>query len=90
MKKLTSKEFCDIMEGIVGKGWKGDNIFKGLLIIAKYISPEKNQLIQGVEYEIICSVDIDELINAGITEDDVVELRNLNWMIEEDYLACYV
>ncbi len=72
-------------------GWKGDNAFQGLQIIAKYLTPEENNLIGSAEHDIIYSSDVDELLNAGITEEDAVALRNLNWMIDEtDCLACFV
>ena len=65
-----------------------DNAFLGLQIIRKYC-PKKG--IAGAEHEVIYSVDPEDLIEAGITEDDVIELRNLNWMIhEEGMLACFV
>lgn len=35
--------------------------------------------------------DIDDLIDASISEEDVIALRKLNWMIEdESYFACFV
>ena len=36
-------------------------------------------------------IDEDQYIQAGITEEDAIELRKENWMVEEDsYLACFV
>ena len=66
----------------------GCNALKGLLIVKKYM-PEA-----GIEYagrDVIGSVNIDKLIDAGITLEDVEMLRKQNWMVEdESYLACFV
>lgn len=66
--------------------WKGDNAYQGLQILSKYT----DRLIQGAGHDIIYSVDIDEIIELGITREDIVELAKLNWMIEHEYLACFV
>ena len=67
---------------------KDDNAFLGLQIIRKYL-PQSG--IEGADHDIIWSVDVDKLINAGITEKDAIELRALNWMIEGyGYMACFV
>jgi len=72
--------------------WDGDNTFQGLVIIAKYIDIKENDIIAGVEHDILYSVDIDDIIDNGITIEDAIKLRELNWMIEEDFdcLACFV
>lgn len=67
--------------------WEGDNAYEGLTIIKKYT----DNLIQGAGHDVIWSEDISTLIEKGITEEDVRELRRLNWMIEDStYLACFV
>ena len=33
---------------------------------------------------------IEDLVDAGITEEDVAKLRDLNWMARDEYLACFV
>ena len=65
-----------------------DNAFEGLKIISKYT----NKLIVGAEHDIIHSEEVENLIKAGITEEDVIQLAKLNWMIDEwDIgLACFV
>ena len=70
--------------------WEGDNAYKGLQIIAKYLSPERHDLIGAAEHDIIYSVDVEEILEAGITEEDAYTLRKLNWMIDCDSLACFV
>jgi hypothetical protein len=84
---MTPEKFIELMEiDNVGK-WEGDNAYKGLQIIAKYT----DNIVQGAGHDIIYSENIDTLIENGITEEDVIALRELNWMIYEcDYLACYV
>lgn len=87
---MTNERFIEILSEDSGS-WRGDNAFKGLQIIAKYISPDEKSLIVAAEHDIIYSVDVDKLIEAGISEDDATALRQLNWMVEDDsYLACFV
>ena len=83
---MTEERFIEIMEGNSGN-WKGDNAYQGLQILSKYT----NDLIQGAEDDMIHSENINTLIEAGITEEDVIKLRELNWMVEDEmYLACFV
>jgi hypothetical protein len=83
---MTLERMEEIFEEDNIATWEGDNAFKGLLILQKYT----NDLIQGADHDIIYSEDCKELIKAGITEEDCIALRNLNWMIENNSLACYV
>ena len=68
--------------------WEGDNAWQGLNIIAKYLP--KETLICGADYDIIYSVGVEELVDAGITIEDTEKLRRLSWMIDEECLACLV
>lgn len=72
--------------------WEGDNVMQGLLIIAKYIDPLKEHTMIGVGHDILYSVDVDAIIEAGITKKDAEKLRELNWMISSEYgcLSCFV
>ena len=84
---LTKGEIISIFEGEDGGRWEGDNAYQGLQILAKYT----DNLIAGANHDVIYSEDVDKLIAAGITKEDVKELHRLNWMVEdEDYLACFV
>ena len=65
----------------------GDNAMKGLLIITKYLPTAG---IGAAEHDVIYSVSSDRLVEAGITAEDAVTLRRLNWMIDEESLACFV
>ncbi|MFX1452438.1 MAG: hypothetical protein ACFFCM_16480 [Promethearchaeota archaeon] len=88
---MTEEKFIELMESNedFDVSWEGCNVFSGLKIITKYL-PKKG--IEGAEHDIIYSVFISDLIDAGITEEDIVALRKLNWMIDETNtgLACYV
>lgn len=86
---ITTERFKEIFEGD-SKLDAGDNAFAGLQIIAKYINPKEKELICGADHDVIYSVDVDDLIDAGITEEDAIALRTLNWMIRHDGLACFV
>ena len=85
---ITEEKMIEIFETSDYSKWEGDNAFKGLLILSKYT----NNLIGAAEHDIIYSEDIDKLIEAGITEEDCIALRNLNWMIDGDCgcMACFV
>lgn len=66
--------------------WDGDNCYKGLQIIAKYT----NNVVQAATHDEVWSENVENLIDAGITEEDVKALALLNWMIDEESLACFV
>jgi len=82
---MTQDRFEEIFDETESK-WDGDNAYQGLQIIAKYT----DKLIQGADHDKIYSEEIETLIEKGITEEDVIALRKLNWMEEDGYLACFV
>lgn len=84
---MTYEKFEELFEETESK-WDGDNAFQGLQIIAKYIKDK--DILCGADHDIIYSVDVNELIEAEISEEDVIQLRKFNWMIEGGYLACFV
>lgn len=67
--------------------WEGDNAIQGLKIIEKYMPGSG---IEGAEHDIIYSVEVDALIEAGITVEDAKKLRDINWMIDDGGMACFV
>jgi len=69
---------------------KGDTALQGLNILAKYF-PDKTVL-RAAGHDIIYSCDLNEIIAAGITEEDTLELKRLNWILdtEVDCLVCFV
>jgi hypothetical protein len=84
---MTNERFKELMEIDSAGKWEGDNAYKGFQIIAKYT----DNIVQGAGHDIIYSENIDTLIENGITEEDVIALRELNWTVyDSDYLACYV
>jgi hypothetical protein len=89
---MTAERLTELMTNDdLGSNWHGDNAFQGLQIIAKYIDPNKTDIITGASHDVIYSVSIISIIKAGITEEDVIKLKKLNWMLEDaDYLACFV
>lgn len=70
----------------VDSKWEGDNCFQGLQILSKYT----DNLIRGAGHDVIWSIHEDDIIELGITEEDITKLSKLNWMISEDSLACFV
>lgn len=82
---ITKEEIKQIFNDVDSQ-WNGDNAFQGLQILSKYT----DNLIQGAGQDIIWSVDVDEIIELGITKEDITKLSLLNWMIDEDCLACFV
>lgn len=70
--------------------WSGDNAYKGLQIIAKYIDTEKTDIVSGASHDQIWSVDLEKICKAGLTEEDAQALAMLNWMEEDGSLSCFV
>lgn len=88
---MNQDEFKRVIDAALeAADWEGDNAIQGLKIIEKYMPT--STLICGADHDIIYSVDIDELIDAGITLEDVKALGNLNWGDLEGAgcMACYV
>lgn len=86
MNKLTMKRIYELFgeNSDISSKWKGDNFFQGLQIIAKYIDPMKEDLIVAAEHDMIYSVEGQQLLDAGITDDDLVALAGLNWSFDEE------
>ena len=86
---MTEEKFLSIMEDeSIETDWRGCNATQGLLIMQKYL-PEKG--IAGAGHDAIWGSNIEDLIDAGITEEDVIKLRKLNWMVEDDtHMSCFV
>jgi hypothetical protein len=81
---MTEERLEEIFEGNSGQ-WEGDNAYQGLQILSKYT----DNLIRGAEHDVIYSIDVSSIVEQ-IIEDDALELRRLNWMIQEGHLACFV
>jgi hypothetical protein len=88
---ITYERFEEIFNTTDSK-WTGDNTFAGLLIISKYIDFKTKTIIEAAEHDIIYSSEINDLIEAGITEEDVISLAKLNWSFNKEYdcLSCFV
>lgn len=85
---MTKEEIIEIFENVESSyKEKIDSTFIGLSIISKY----SNYVIQGANHDVIWSEDIDNLIDADITNEDIRELASLGFFIEDgSYLAKYV
>jgi hypothetical protein len=87
---MTKERFNEIFNYEEDPVWEGDNALEGLKIIQSYFDKNKTVII-GANKDIIYSVNVRDILKAGITEDDAVKLRSYNWMINEGtYLACFV
>lgn len=90
---MNKERFKEIMSDEEMGGSKlfepGCNVLKGLNIIAKYLP---NSGVKWVNYEVLYAVEIEKIVEAGITEEDAIELRYQNWMIDSnhEYLSCFV
>ena len=86
---MTPEEFETLMDSDYDSKYiDDDNAFVGLQIIRKYL-PKSG--IEGADHDVIYSASVEKLLEAGITKEDAIELRRLNWMIEDgEYLACFV
>ena len=70
--------------------WSGDNAFQGLQIVAKYIDPSKKTILCSADYDMICSIAVEDAIEAGMTKKDYEALIQLNWILVHGCLVCYV
>ena len=81
-------EFAKIMDGDSNLSkYKKCTALAGLNIIAKYL-PDSG--VGAASHDIIYACDVEDLLAAGLTEEDARELRLMNWMINEDSLAKFV
>ena len=87
---MTKERIIELMNGVSDlSSCDGDNVFEGLKILSRYTDNGKSVIVRA-EHDIIYSVSIDDVIDT-ITEEDVVRLRRLNWMIEDKHcFACFV
>jgi hypothetical protein len=86
LSKMNREEFEELFEETDSdlKNVKGDSCMLGLMIIAKYITYESKPIIKGAAHDVVYSVDVDDLVEAGITEEDTKNLAIMNWCIDED------
>ncbi len=87
---MTVEKFIEIFDN-TDSDWTGDNAVKGLLILCTILDPNEHELIEGAGHDEIWGPQLETLIEAGITEDQVKQLALLNWSIEDsEYLTCFV
>tara|TARA_R110000851_G_scaffold50092_1_gene119995 strand:- start:1867 stop:2502 length:636 start_codon:yes stop_codon:yes gene_type:complete len=87
-KRMTYERFKELFDETESESESdGDNAFQGLQIISKYTT----NLVQGAAHNVIYTEDVEDLIKAKITEEDVIKLAKLNWVLENGtYLAYFV
>jgi len=87
---MTSEEFKAILEDkTITVSWQDNKLWKGCQIITKYIS-KNNEIITRADHNFIYTIDIEQLCQAGITKEDVTQLRKLNWTTKDGYLVYYI
>jgi hypothetical protein len=69
---------------------EGDNALLGLILLSKYQT--KKDVLSYAEHDIIYSFSLNEVIELGVTDEDLTELARMNWHICEEFdgLACFV
>ncbi len=79
---MTREELDKIMDGDSDFGAYKDKsrVILGLRLITKYI-PDPDI---SPAHDIIYVCDADELLTAGLTEEDAAELCKMNWMIDSE------
>jgi hypothetical protein len=90
MEKLTEEKFIEIMDREYDHRIEGDNTLRGLIIMSGYIDRNNSRIIKGADHDVIYGPQIDTLIEAGITEEDVDHLNQNGWFIEDDGLQHFV
>ncbi len=80
---MNRERFDEIMDADSTRlrDYKKCRILLGLNIIAKYLP---NSGVGDAQHDIIYAADVDELLEAGLTEFDAIELCNMNWIIDEE------
>ena len=64
------------------------NVLRGLNIIAKYLPDSGVGL---ASHDVILACSVDALLAAGITAEDAIILRRLNWGVNGDeWLHCFI
>lgn len=90
MERLTRERLMEIFDNRNFQTWTGDNALQGFLIMAKYLDPTKVNLIRGAEHDEVYGPSGDDLISAGLTEEDAWNLARLNWCYDEECFSCFV
>jgi len=89
---IVKEEFIKIMRRSAGDftpfHQSKDPVMDGLKILEKYAP---NNVIHSVFSKSIYSLDLDVAMQNGITEADVVMLRELNWLLSsEQRFTCFL
>ena len=85
---MDKQRFIDILKQDHTSNYEIDWLWEGIKIVKKYLPNEG--CICAAEHDQIWLVGIDELIEAGITEEDAITLRDCSFMEDEDCLSSFV
>jgi hypothetical protein len=86
---MDKEKFIKIMDHCDIKFDSSQGAYKGLILMAEYINDIN--IDAAVHDKIYASCEVDDLLEAGITEEHAVILSGLGWSIDdEDYIAMYV
>jgi len=80
-------EFVDIIDNTDRDRTATSVIYKGLSIMREYI-PEAD--IHASGHDVVYSVTVQELVDAGISKYDVLQLAALGWRIDFESMAHFV
>ena len=61
---------------------------KGFMIMEKY--SKGDNVFGGADHDVIFAMDIETLINNGITDEDIILLAKYTFHINDEYLQTYV
>ena len=83
---ITIERLEEIMDETSWEKYEGDGIFLGLSILSKYTN---KRIIGGAEHDIIYGPEIEEIIDAGITEEEVKKLSVYGWGVDSEFDCFY-
>jgi len=85
---MTREKLEEIFEE-TKSNWDGDNALQGLNILNKH--SKGKSVLCAAKHDIIYSLDVEDTLENGLTEEDALSLAKLNWMLDEhDCFACFV
>lgn len=85
---MNAERFSEIMDAdVCSRRYDKCTALLGLQIISKYLP---NSGIGAASHDQIFACGVDEIVAAGITEEDAIQLRDMNWMIDEESLSKFV
>jgi len=91
VKTMNREEVIELFEKDIpssGARMQGDDTFDGLSILSKYTD---GLVLCAAEHDRIYSIDIDEALEGGITDEELIKLRGFGFMVEDgEYFSSFV